>query len=65
MCALFQGRVVDKAESPIPGMPQTWGLVNNTVYVLQGAILSVVEMKLSLKGEKDYIAQVLLELACE
>ncbi|KIM59227.1 hypothetical protein SCLCIDRAFT_27491 [Scleroderma citrinum Foug A] len=63
VCALFQGRVVDKAESPIPGMPQTWGVVNNTVYILQGAILSVVEMKLSLKGEKDYIAQVLLELA--
>ena len=64
MCALYKGLVTDKPASRIPGKPQTWGVVEHAVYILQGAILLVMELKLSLK-DKDYVAQVLLELACE
>ena len=49
----------------MPGMPQIWGVVGHMVYILQGAVLLVMELKVSLKGEKDYIAQILLELACK
>lgn len=56
--------MTDKPASRIPGKPQTWGVVEHAVYILQGAILLVMELKLSLK-DKDYVAQVLLELACE
>lgn len=64
MCALFKGRVVDKPEKP--GTSQTsGGEVEHEVYMLQGIILLVVELKLAFKDELDHIAQVLLELACE
>ena len=49
----------------MPGMSQAWGVVDHTVYILQGAVLLVMELRISLKDEKDYIAQVLLELACK
>ena len=65
MCALFPGAVVVKPGCRMPGMPQIWGVVGHMVYILQGAVLLVMELKVSLKGEKDYIAQILLELACK
>jgi hypothetical protein len=58
--------VVDKPEKPMPGTSQTsGGKVEHEVYMLQGIILLVVELKLAFKDELDHIAQVLLELACE
>ena len=66
MCALFIGPVVGKLSTgSMPGMSQAWGVVDHTVYILQGAVLLVMELRISLKDEKDYIAQVLLELACK
>ena len=50
----------------MPGTSQTsGGEVEHEVYMLQGIILLVVELKLAFKDELDHIAQVLLELACE
>jgi hypothetical protein len=50
----------------MPGTPETsGGEVEHEVYMLQGIILLVVELKLAFKDEMDHIAQVLLELACE
>jgi len=66
VCALFKGRVVDKPKHHTPGTPETsGGEVEHEVYMLQGIILLVVELKLAFKDEMDHIAQVLLELACE
>jgi hypothetical protein len=64
MCALFKGRVVDKAEEPMPGTSET-SRVEHEVYTLQCIILLVMELNLAFKDEKDHFAQVLLELACE
>jgi hypothetical protein len=41
------------------------GEVEHEIYMLQGIILLIVELKLALKSEMDHVAQVLLELACE
>lgn len=66
MCALFKGRMVDAAETPTPGTSETTGVdIRHEVYMLQGIILLVVELKLSVKNELDHIAQVLLQLAGE
>jgi len=47
-------------------MPGTLGgMVEHELFVMGGVILLVMELKLSLHDEKDYIAQVLLELSCE
>jgi len=64
ICGLFKGRVVDKPESPMPGTPETsGGEVEHEVYMLQGILLLVIELKLAFKTELDSVAQVLLELA--
>lgn len=48
------------------GTPETsGGQVGHEVYMLQGIILLVVELKLIIKDEMEYVAQVLLELVCE
>jgi len=39
--------------------------VEHEVHMPEGIILLVVELKLAVKNERDHIAQVLLELACE
>lgn len=50
-------------------MPQTretsGGGVEHEVYMIEGIILLVFEMKLGLKNKRDYEAQILLELSCE
>jgi hypothetical protein len=66
VCALFRGRIVDKPETPMPETPETsGGQVEHEVYMLEGIILLVVELKFSMIYEMDDVAQVLLELACE
>jgi hypothetical protein len=73
VCALFKGRVVDRPEKPMPGTSETSGgdlaactvRVEHEVYMQQGVILLVVELNLAFKDERDHVAQVLLELACE
>jgi hypothetical protein len=66
VCALFRGRIVDKPEAPMPETPETsGGEVEHEVYMLEGIILLVVELKFAMKYEMDNVAQVLLELACE
>jgi hypothetical protein len=53
--------VVDKPEEPMPGTSETsGGEVEHEVYMLQGIILLVVELKLAVKDEMDHVAQVLL-----
>jgi hypothetical protein len=48
------------------GMPETsGGEVEHEVYMLQGIILLVVELKLAFKDEMEHVAQVLLDLVCE
>jgi hypothetical protein len=50
----------------MPETPETsGGEVEHEVYMLEGIILLVVELKLAVKNEMDNVAQVLLELACE
>lgn len=50
----------------MPGTPETsGGEVVHEVYMLQGILLLVIELKLAFKTELDSVAQVLLELACE
>jgi hypothetical protein len=50
----------------MPETPETrGGEVEHEVYMVEGIILLVIELKLEFKKEKDFIAQVLLELACE
>ena len=50
-------------------MPETTetsgGEVEHQVYMIEGIILLVFELKLEFKNERDHIAQVLLDLACE
>jgi hypothetical protein len=50
-------------------MPETTetsgGEVEHEVYMIEGIILLVIELKLEFKNERDHVAQVLLELACE
>ena len=66
VCALFKGRVVDKSEAPMPETPETsGGEVGHEVYMIEGIILIVVELRLEFKNERNHAAQVLLELACE
>ncbi|KAK2459801.1 hypothetical protein APHAL10511_008233 [Amanita phalloides] len=63
VCSLFKGRLVDKPESSMPKTPATSrGEVEHEVYMIQGIILLVFELKLAFKDERDHIAQVLLEL---
>ncbi|KAF8806483.1 hypothetical protein BYT27DRAFT_7257207 [Phlegmacium glaucopus] len=63
VCALFKGRVVDKPKHSMPRTPETsGGNVEHKVYMLQGIILLVVELKLAIKDEMEHVAQVLLEL---
>lgn len=64
--ALFKGRLVDRPESSKSETPETTGgEAKHEVYMLEGIILLVFELKLHFKNEIDYMAQVLLELACE
>jgi hypothetical protein len=57
---------VDKPELPMPETPETsGGQIEHEVYMLEGIILLVVELKLAMISELDHIAQVLLELVCE
>ncbi|KAF5373358.1 hypothetical protein D9615_007367 [Tricholomella constricta] len=66
ICSLFKGRLVDRPESSMPETPETsGGQVEHEVYMIEGIILLVVEMKLALKSKGDHVAQVLLELVCE
>lgn len=57
VCALFKGRVVDKPKHPMLGTPETsGGEVEHEVYMLQGVILLVIELKLAFKDEMDHVA---------
>jgi hypothetical protein len=50
----------------MPETPETTGgEAVHEVHMLEGIILLVFELKLHLKNERDHMAQVLLELACE
>jgi len=49
-----------------PKRPKTsGGEVEHEVYMTEGIILLVFELKLQLKDEGEHVAQVLLELVCE
>jgi hypothetical protein len=64
MCALFKGRVVDKAEEPMPGTSETSRVkVEHEVYTLQGIILLVMELNLAFKDEKDHFVQDVVEIS--
>jgi hypothetical protein len=66
VCALFKGRLVDQPETSMPETPETsGGEAEHEVYMGEGILLLVFELKLEFKREKDHVAQVLLELACE
>jgi hypothetical protein len=39
--------------------------VEHEIYMVQGIILLVVELKLAIKDEMEHVAQVLLELVCK
>jgi hypothetical protein len=60
VCAIFKGRVVD-----LPETPETSGGEVHEIYMVEGIILLVVELKLEFKNKRDHAAQVLLQLACE
>jgi len=63
VCAPFKGRLVDKPKSSMPETLETsGGEVEHEVYMIEGIILLVFELKLEFKNNKDHIAQVLLEL---
>ncbi|KAF5373290.1 hypothetical protein D9615_007371 [Tricholomella constricta] len=63
VCSLFKGRLVDQPESFMPETPETSrGQVDHKVYMTEGIILLVMELKLAFKSVQDHIAQVLLEL---
>jgi hypothetical protein len=50
----------------MPETPETsGGKVEHEVYMIEGIILIVVELRLEFKNERNHAAQVLLELACE
>jgi hypothetical protein len=66
ICALFNGRIVDRPEHPMPDTLETsGGWVEHEVYMIEGTILIVIELKLHFKNTSDHIAQLLLELVCE
>ena len=66
VCALFKGRVVDQPGSLMPETPEaSWGEVEHKLYMTEGIILIVVELKLQFMDEASHAARVLLELACE
>lgn len=62
ICALFKGRIVDKPEYPMPATPG--GEIEHEVYMTEGIILIVLELKLYFKNLNDHVAQVMLQLAC-
>ncbi|KAF5386868.1 hypothetical protein D9615_002081 [Tricholomella constricta] len=63
VCALFRGRVVDRPEHPMPVTLNTsGGSIEHEVYMLEGIILIVIELKLYFKNLFDHFAQVMLEL---
>jgi hypothetical protein len=64
ICSLFNGRLVDKPETPMPEKT-SGGEVEHEVFLFDNLILLVIEMKFALKHTRDYYAQVLLELVCE
>jgi hypothetical protein len=50
----------------MPETPETsGGKVEHEVYMVEGIILLVFELKLEFKNERDHVSQVLLELVCE
>ena len=50
----------------MPDMPETsGGTIEHEVYMMEGIILIVIELRLYFKDLRDHFAQVLLELACE
>jgi hypothetical protein len=50
----------------MPDTPKTsGGTIEHEVYMMEGIILIVIELKLYFKDLRDHFAQVLLELACE
>jgi hypothetical protein len=58
--------MVDTPESPMPETPKTsGGEVEHKVYMVEGILLLVIELKLEFKNESNHVAQVLLELACK
>jgi len=66
VCALFKGRIVDRLEHPMPETPETsGGWVEHEVYMIEGIILIVIELKLRFKDLRDHAAQLLLELVCK
>lgn len=66
VCALFKGRIVDSPKHPTPNTLETsGGMIEHEVYMIEGIILIVMELKLYFKNLRDHFAQVLLELACE
>jgi hypothetical protein len=66
VCALFKGRLIDRPDAPMLGTPETsGGEVEHDIYMLEGTILLVFELKLAFRNEMDHIAQVLLGLICE
>jgi len=63
ICSLFNGRLIDKPETPMPETPETsGGEVEHEVFLFSNLILLVIEMKFAFKNARDYYAQVLLEL---
>jgi len=63
ICSLFNGRLVNKPETPIP--ETSGGEIEHEVYLFNNLILLVIEMKFTPNNTWDYFAQVLLELFCE
>ena len=64
-CGLFYGRLVDRPESVMPAIRETsGGWVEHEVYMLDGILLLVMELKLSLTNMHNHVAQVMLELSC-
>ena len=65
VCALFKGRIVDRPKHPMHETPETsGGWVEHEVYMVEGIILIVIELKLRFNNLSDHTAQLLLELAC-
>ena len=70
ICSLFNGRLVDKTESPMPETRESLiGKIEHKVFMFDNLILLVVEMKHSdsesFMTPQDSFAQVFLELLCE
>jgi len=50
----------------MPEMPETsGGCVEHEVYMIEGIILIVIELKLRSKNLEDHTAQLMLELVCK